>query len=76
MSSVCNLQIGLANSTPRLLIATDSKRWFVSQAGEEKFTQIKLSKLLILLYNEIKVIRLKTIKIAIQRFHSIFIGDK
>ena len=76
MSSVCKLQIGLANSTPRLLIATDSKRWFVSQAGEEKFTQIKLSKLLILLYNEIKVIRLKTIKIAIQRFHSIFIGDK
>jgi hypothetical protein len=49
-----NLQIGLSNSTPRLLIATDSKRWFVSQAGEEKFTQIKLSKLLILLYNEIK----------------------
>jgi hypothetical protein len=54
MSSLCNLQIGLANSTPRLLIATDSKRCFISQAGEEQFAQIKLSKLLILIYNETK----------------------
>lgn len=49
-----NIELGIKNSIPRLLIVTDGKKWFISKLGSEEFTQAKYSKILVAVYNEIK----------------------
>lgn len=51
-----NLETGLMNSIPRLLIVTDGNQWFISKQGSEQFEELKFSKVLITIYNEIKFI--------------------
>lgn len=47
---------GIVNSLPRLIIVTDGKQWYLSKQGDEQFTPVKFSMVLISLYNEIKAI--------------------
>lgn len=45
---------GITNSYPRLIIVTDGKQWFLSKQGDENFTPLKFSAILIGIYNELK----------------------
>jgi len=51
-----NMENGIRNSVPRLLIISDGKQWWISKTGEAQFKQVNFPGVLIALYQEIKFI--------------------
>ena len=48
-----NETIGITNSLPRLIIATDGKQWYISKLGDKQFKSVNFSSVLVSICDEL-----------------------